>query len=90
MPNRDTAIRHLAQADRHIREGEIRVEVMKRAIDQARALNMNVELSSASLALMIDVLDQYKEHRKLIVQTIERIDRLNISGGGNPPDPGSP
>lgn len=74
-PNREMEIRHLAQADRHIHESDIRVQAMERVIAQAQAFNMNVEQATVSLALMIAMVAQLKAHRLMIVQAIEDLDR---------------
>ena len=75
MPDRAMELRHLAQADRHISEGEGRVVEMERTIARAVLLKMNTSHARASLALIVDVLAQCKIHRLMILQALEDIDR---------------
>ena len=71
-------LRHLAQADRHISEGERRVVTMERAIARAVVLKMNVDQARVSLALIVDGLATCNAHRLMILQTIEDIDRRQV------------
>jgi hypothetical protein len=75
MPDRAMELRHLAQADRHISEGEGRVVEMERTIARAVLLKMNTSHARTSLALTVDVLAQCKIHRLMILQALEDIDR---------------
>ena len=75
MPDRAMELRHLAQANRHISEGERRVLEMKRTIEHAILLKMNTTNARISLALIVDLLAHFQAHRLMILQAIEDIDR---------------
>ena len=75
MPDRAMELRHLAQTDRHISEGERRVLKMERAIARAVLLKMNATHARTSLALVVEVLAHCRAHRLMILQAIEDIDR---------------
>jgi hypothetical protein len=68
-------LRHLAQADRHISEGERRVLAMEIAVARSVVLKMNADQARVLLALMVDWLALIKGHRLMILQAIEAIDR---------------
>lgn len=75
MPDRAMELRHLALANRHINEGELRVLQMEKVIGRAVLLNMNTTHARTSLALIVDVLANCKAHRVMILQAIDAIDR---------------
>lgn len=68
-------VRHLAQADRHISEGERRLLMMDRAIALAVGRWMHADQSRVTLALMAEAMAILKTHRLMILSAIERIDR---------------
>lgn len=78
MPDRAMELRHLAQADRHVMEGERRVLVMERAIARAVVLEMDADQARISLALIVDALAILKAHRLMILQAMEDIDRRQV------------
>lgn len=62
MPDRAMELRHLAQADRHIREGERREHVVQGSIDRSVALNMNADHARVLLLLFGDGIASVKAH----------------------------
>mgnify|MGYP001210752765 CR=1 FL=1 len=79
MPDRAMELRHLAQADRHIREGERREHVVQGAIDRSVALNMNADHARVLLLLIGDGIAAIKAHRLLILRSIDDIDRRGVA-----------
>ncbi len=75
-------LRHLVQADRHIDEGERRVLAMERAIARAALLNIDTALARASLDLIKDLLAECRTHRRMIVQSLEELDRRDAAEPG--------
>ena len=75
MPDLAMELRHLAQADRHILEGERRLLALEGAIARAAVLRMNTDEANVTLGLVADGLTVCKAHRLMILQAIEDIDR---------------
>lgn len=74
MPDRDEEVRHLADADRHIRSAERAIQEMRIEVGEQRALGADTTLSSRLLAAMEEMLEQFVEHRGVILQTIADLD----------------
>ena len=74
MPDRAMELRHLTQANRHISEGERRVLTMERAIARATLLEMDNTHANTALALTVDLLEQCKAHRLMILRALKVID----------------
>jgi hypothetical protein len=70
--------RHLAEANRHIADGQLRIEQFKSAIAGWERAGKNVVSSRRTLALMEDTLLLMIEHRQMIVRTLDTIDRARI------------
>ena len=74
MPDRAMKVRHLAQADRHLLEGQLRILVMEKNISLAMALNMDIKQPMALLAVTVELLASCKAHRLLVLQALKDLD----------------
>lgn len=75
MANLAMELRHLAQADRHISEGESRLPVIRDAVARTVAVGQSAELGLALLDLVVDTLAICRAHRALVLQAIAAIER---------------
>jgi hypothetical protein len=72
MPDLDTELEHLADANRHISEAQIRITELDQRI-RAEGLSSSKEQAVALLETMRSTLDAFEEHRALILEAIADI-----------------
>jgi uncharacterized protein YeeX (DUF496 family) len=74
MLDRQLELQHLAAAERHIREGQARIERVDRLIDYARSLGMQPREALDVAVCMRHVLRTLQMHRDAIAVTLQHID----------------
>lgn len=74
MPDRAMEVRHLAEADRHIREGERRILQLEGVISRAFDRGQDTTRARATLAVLVEALTAFKAHQQLILKSIADID----------------
>lgn len=73
--DRQAEVDHLELADRHIALAEKNVSTQRIQLRKLRGGGHDVELAEKSLKALEDTLATMREHREIIIQTIEQIDR---------------
>ena len=73
MPDLQTELDHLTQADGHIADGEALLARLEQLVDRISAQGGDTTSAKQSLQEMRNVLVTFHRHRALIVQTIEDI-----------------
>ena len=74
MPDRALELKHLAEANRHLAQAQQRIAHLRSLIAEASTSGLSTDAARRSLDVMQDVLQTFREHRKLIEQTIADID----------------
>lgn len=69
---------HLARAEQHVREGEERVRLQSDLVDRLRERGHAVAEAEALLALLLDTLRTWRDHRDAIQRTISQIEARKI------------
>jgi len=77
--DRATELEHLEKANRHIDGALVRIAELERRIVEGRARGFDVSAAEGALGLMRKTLVSFREHRAIIEQTLERIDRQWIA-----------
>jgi len=72
--NRQADVLRLAESDRHIADAERKVTGQQLRLDRLRADGHDTRTAEEMLRGFEDTLKTFREHRHLIVMTIERID----------------
>ena len=72
MPNYQVELDHLAQANRHIAEGEERILYLAHLIEKSRDAGWDTSTGERMLRLMLDTLDEWYVHRQYILDTIAK------------------
>ena len=72
--DRETEVRHLAQADIHVADAERQVTTQMLVVEKLRAGGRDMVEAERLLASLQDILKTMGEHRTLILNTIRQID----------------
>ena len=73
MPKLQDELEQLLLANRHIHETEVRVATMRASIERSRLLGMDTREAEALLQVILEGLDTFLEHRRLIERNIDDI-----------------
>jgi hypothetical protein len=85
MYNRERMeLRHLGQAERHIVQAEIAMTRLVMAVERLRSRDCSTEREERSSAIMQETLDQFYEHRALILSEIYRPKRERLANAVKP------
>ena len=74
MPDKETELVHLAEADRHIDEAERHIVDLEELIADASARGQDTRLAAATLVTMRETLDAFNVHRDVILRTLDDIE----------------
>lgn len=69
---------HLAQADGHIAMAERHVAHQQMLIEQLRAAGQDAHDAERLLGTMERTLEVYRNHRRIIMEVIQRMDRYTL------------
>ena len=73
--DRQAEVLRLAESDRHIADAERKVTRQQLRLDRLRADGHDTKAAEEMLRAFEDALKTFREHRHLIVMTIEQIDK---------------
>ena len=73
MPDLEAELRHLAAAERHVRDANARIAQLNELIAYASAMGESTTLARTVLVTMRDVLINFEAHHDQIVRTLRRI-----------------
>lgn len=74
MPNKETELQHLAEADRHIAESEQSITQLRENIAAMQCKGLDSTIAEKFLATMLGTLLAMQEHRNLILRQLEIAD----------------
>jgi hypothetical protein len=64
-------LRHLAQAERHIREGVARIARLKNSIELWRNSGLDVSIAEGTVLVLKETLQLIVDHRNFILRVLE-------------------
>ncbi|MFE1598713.1 hypothetical protein [Methylobacterium sp. ID0610] len=65
---------HLSLAEKHLIEGQQRVDDQRLRIEEARRNGVNIESAEKYLATLEEIMTTWREHRNLIVARLAALD----------------
>ena len=69
--DRPMELRHLAQADRHLCEGRLRIERQAAMVEALRARHADTRAAEALLDMLQSTLAQWEIHRGMIAEALD-------------------
>jgi nitrogen-specific signal transduction histidine kinase len=71
MFDREREEQHLAMADKHIEEAEIRIQKLMDRLDILREKKLNTKQTEQLLSLLVQVLVTMQRHRNIIIKRLK-------------------